>query len=139
VANVYSVNVVSQCAPNTDNTVVEIEASGVKVVKIKKIRIMHGEGDETVTADYHREIIIGKQGAAGTGSSAYTALKLDQNAPAATSTIRIGAFTGAGDHELTNVISAHSSVDFFWQAADEDDKIVIRPGGIFKLIINPAQ
>jgi hypothetical protein len=136
--NVYCANVVASFTTNTDSLAVEITAAANTKVKIKKIRIMHDDGTATVTSDYYKNVKLVTESVAGTGGSSFTPIALDGNTTASTSTVKTGAFTKGTITDNINVVSIHSVTDFYWSAADEDDKIVLTPGGIFGVVVNPA-
>lgn len=123
---------------NTDSLAVEIDAAANTTVKIKKIRISDGDGTGLLVSDYHKEIKLVFESVAGTGGNSYTPIDLDDNATPSVSTVKTGAFIPGTISATLDSISIHSATDFYWSARDEDDKIVITPGGIFGLILNPA-
>jgi hypothetical protein len=59
--------------------------------------------------------------------------------PSSVCTIKTGTFTGGTINKTIDINSVHSTTDFLWQAADDDDKIVVAANGIFGIIVNPAQ
>jgi len=116
----------------------ELDAAANDSIKIRRIRIMHGDGTATVSADYHRKVKLITESAGGTGGSTFTPVAKDANATAASTTCKT-SLTAVGTIDKTlDIQSQHSATDFIWQAADEDDKIVIKPGGIFGIVVNPA-
>jgi hypothetical protein len=136
--NVFSAYATANFIVNTDSLAVEITAPANTTIKIKKIRISHADGDETVTSDYYRKVQLVRESVAGTGGSTFTPIDLDDNNNASVSTVKTGAFTPGTVSDTVDVLSIHSVTDFYWSAADDDDKIVILPGGIFGIILNPA-
>ena len=134
----YSAQVTGAFDLNTDKLAIEITAAANTTVKIKKIRVFHDDGTATVTSDYHKKVKLVRESVAGTGGGSYTPLKLDANASASASTVKTGVFTVGTISDTIDALSIHSTTDFYWQAADEDDKIVVAPSGIFGIVINPA-
>lgn len=134
----YSAQTVGTFDNNIDKLAVEITAAANTTVKIKKVRVFHDDGTGLVTADYHKKVKLVRESAAGTGGGAYTPIKLDANAAASSSTVKTGVFTVGTVSDTVENLSVHNNTDFYWSAADEDDKIVIAPGGIFAVILNPT-
>ena len=131
--------VVSGAFPtNDDYLATEITAPSTKTIKIKRIRITQDDGTQTVTADAFKSVSFIIESVAGTNGTSFTPISLDGNAPAATSTVKIGPMTKGTVATTINTLSIHSGTDYFWQAADEDDKIVLTPSSIFGVVINPA-
>lgn len=136
--NVYTVATTVKCPPGLDCVVAQITSPANTEIKIKKIRITPTDGTDTTVNDFHRNIKLLTESAAGTGGTAYTPIDIDDNNTAAVSTVKTGPM-GIGTISATiDQISLHSGTDFFWQAADEDDKIVIKPGEIFGLVVNSS-
>lgn len=135
---VYSAQVTAACKINTDSLTVEITAPANTTLKIRKIRISDGDGTGLTVSDYHREAKLVFESVAGTGGNTYTPIDLDDSATPSLSTVNTGAFTPGTISTTLDSLSIHSATDFYWSAADEDDKIVVTPGGIFGLILNPA-
>ena len=137
---IYSAIVQSNFTANTDQLAVEITAPANRTLKIRKIRITHGDGTATVTSDYYRRIKIVTESVAGTGGGAYTPINTDGNDTVSVATVNIntGAFVPGTVSKTIDINSIHCTTDFSWQARDEDDKIIVLPSGIFGLIINPA-
>jgi hypothetical protein len=137
---IYSAIVQSNFSTNTDQLAIEITAPANKTLKIRKIRITHGDGTATVTSDYYRRVKIVTESVAGTGGGAYTPINTDNNDPVSVATVNIntGAFVVGTISKTVDINSIHCTTDFSWQAEDEDDKIVVLPGGVFGVIINPA-
>ena len=138
---VYSAYVQDSFTAATDVLAIEIDAPANTTVKIRKILINHGDGTQTNgtgVPDYHRKIKIITESAGGTGGTSYTPVKLDQNAPAAQSTVKT-KLSALGTTDATfDINSQHTSNSFVWQAVDEDDKIVIKAGNFFGVVINTA-
>ena len=139
--NVYSAVVTGNFSVNTNSLAIEIDAPANTTIKIKKIRITDTDGTLAPTNmnDYYRDVSLVIESVAGTGMSTYTPIEIDDNAPASVSTVKIGPGTAGTIATTIDSLSLHSATDFFWQAADEDDKIVVTPGSIFGIVINPAQ
>jgi hypothetical protein len=137
---IYSAVVQSNFTANTDSLAIEITAPANVTVKIRKIRITHDDGTAWVTSDYYRKVKIVTESVAGTGGASYTPIPVDANNPAAASTVQIntGSFAVGTISATVDINSIHSTTDFSWQAEDEDDKIVVTPGGVFGVIVNPA-
>jgi hypothetical protein len=134
----YSAFVQASLSTNTDNLIIEVTAPANVTIRIKKIRITHDDGTGTTSADYYRKVKTITESVAGTGGSTFTPISQDQNGRAAGSTVKTG-LTAVGTIDQTiNNLSIHSTTDYFWQATDEDDYIVIKPGGIFGIVVNPA-
>lgn len=136
----YSANVQSGFTINTDSIAVEITAPSNTTLKIKKIRITQDDGTATTSSDYCRKIKIVTESSAGSGGSSYTPITTDQNEPVSVATVNInsGSFTVGAIDATIDKLSLHSATDFIWQAGDDDDKITVKPGGIFAVVINPA-
>jgi len=123
---------------NTDTLAIELDAPTNVTVKIRRIRVMHSDGTATVSADYYRKVKIITESAGGTGGSTFTPIARDANATPAISTVKTG-LTALGTVDKTvDIYATHSTNDFIWQAVDEDDKIVVKPGIFFGIVINPA-
>jgi hypothetical protein len=135
---IYAATVQAAFSTNADSLAIEITAPANTTVKIRRIRITHGDGDETTSSDYYREVRLVRESVAGSGGSSYTPIPLDANDPASVSTVKTGAFAVGTIDKTIDSNSVHSTTDFYWQARDEDDKIIVAPGGIFGVIINPA-
>lgn len=135
--NTYTAVISGNFPPNTDNLAIEITAPANQTIKIKKIRITDADGTATTVNDFHRRVKLVTESVAGGGTS-FTPITLDGNAPASNSTVTTGP-TAVGTVATTiDCLSIHSATDFFWQAADEDDKIVLTPGQIFGIVVNTA-
>lgn len=136
----YSAIVQSIFAANTDTLAIEIDAPANTTLKIRKIRISHDDGTGTVSADYYRKVKLVFESAAGSGGSSYTPIPVDSNAPASGATVNInsGSFILGTVSATLDIQSQHSSSDFVWEAVDEQDKIIVAPGGIFGVTVNPA-
>lgn len=135
----YTAYVTGNFSANTNSLAIEITAGSSQVVKIKKIRITDEDGTATTVNDYYRNIILVRESAAGTGGSTFTPVDLNDNTPASSSTVKVGPMTPGTTSTTIDDLSIHSGTDFYWAAADEDDKIVVAPGAIFGIIVNPAQ
>lgn len=96
---------------------------------------MNSDGTTTVTDDYHKCVKLVRESVAGTAGTSYTPIKLDPNSSASTSTVKTGSFIPGTISDTVDIISVHSGTDFYWSAADEDDKIVVAPSGIFGIIM----
>lgn len=136
-ANVYSAQVVSPFRNGTDILAIEITAAANKTIKIRRIRISRGLGTETVVADYLTKVKLITESVAGTGGTTYTPTEMDDSCPNSTSTVKTTALVGTIDKTI-DILSLHSNHDYIWNARDEADKIVTKPGGIFAISINPA-
>ena len=135
---VYCAYVQASFTPNTDTLAIEIDAPANVTLRIRKIRIMHGDGTATTSADYHLKTKIIAESVAGTGGSSYTPIPKDQNGPASVSTVKT-ALTAVGTIDKTfEIYSKHSTTDLYWQASDEDDQMVVKPGNMFGIVVNPA-
>ena len=136
----YSAVVTGSFVAGQDSVAIEIDAAANETIKIKKIRITDTDGTNAPTNmnDYYRKVKLVVESATATGTSAYTAVDTDDNSSPSTSTVKIGPGTPGTISTTIDVLSLHSTTDFIWQAADEDDKIVITPGGIFAVVVNPA-
>lgn len=137
---IYSAIVQSIFAANTDTLAIEIDATTNATVKIRKIRISHDDGTATTSSDYQRKVKLVRESSAGSGGSSYTPIPVDSNTTASVSTVNInsGSFTPGGISSTLDIQSQHSSCDFVWEALDEEDKIIVAPGGIFGVTVNPA-
>jgi hypothetical protein len=135
---VYSAYSQSSFIAATDQLAIEITAPANKTLKIRRIEIAYGDGTATTTADFHRKVKIVTESVAGSGGSTYTPVPLDANTTASTSTVKTGAFTVGTIDKTLDTNSQHSTNSYLWQAVDEDDKIVIKPGGIFGVIVNTS-
>jgi hypothetical protein len=133
--NVYCAQVTNSFASATDNLAVEITAASNTTLKIKKIRIFHSNGTDLSAQDYYRRVKLVRESAAGTGGSSFTPIALDGNNTPSTSTVKTGSFTVGTIRDTIDIISPHSATDFYWSAAEEDDKIVVAPGGIFGIVM----
>ena len=136
----YSAVVQSIFAANTDTLAIEIDAPANTTLKIRKIRISHDDGTATASSDYQRKVKLVMESSAGSGGSSYTPIQVDGNDTASVSTVNInsGSFVPGTISSTLDIQSQHSSCDFVWEAADEDDKIIVAPGGIFGVTVNPA-
>lgn len=137
----FFVSMVGSFTVNTDSLAVEIDAPTNTTIKIKKIRITDTDGTLAPTNmnDYHRKIKLVTQSASGTGMNAFTEIESDDNNTTAVATVTTGPGTAGTISATIDTLSVHSATDFLWQAADEDDKIVVKPGESFGIIVNPAQ
>lgn len=133
----YSAQVTDYFDTQNDELAIEIIAPANETVKIKKIRIMYGNGIETATSDSYRRAKLVLESAAGTGGASYTPIKTDPNSVASSSTVKIGtgSFTPGTISTTIDTLSIHTATDFYWAAADEDDKIVLDPSNTFGIII----
>ena len=137
-AQVYSAHVTASFDQNADKLAIEIAAAANTTIKIKKIRVSHGNGTGTATTDYYKSVKLVRESAGGSGGTAYTPVKLNASSADSTATVKTGPFTVGTITDTINVFSVHSGTDFLWSAADEDDKITVAPGGIFAIVVNPA-
>jgi len=139
--DIYSAYVQSAFAANADSLAIEITAPANVTVKIRRIRISHDDGTATASSDYHRRVKLVTESVAGTGGSSYTPVPTDINATASACTVKVngGSFVVGTIDRTIDINSQHNTTDFLWQARDEDDKIIIKAGGIFGVIVNPAQ
>ena len=135
---VYSAHITAGFDQNTDKLAIEITAPSNTTIKIKKIRVSHGNGTGTITTDYYKTVKLVRESAAGTGGTSYTPVKMNANSVDSTATVKTGPFTVGTITDTVNILSVHSGTDFLWSAADENDKIVVSPGGIFGIVVNPA-
>lgn len=136
--NIFSAQVTASFTANTDSLAIEIDAATNTTIKIRKIRVSTDDGTGLLVDDFYREIRLVRESAAGSGGSTYTPINIDGNNNPSVSTVKTGAFTPGTTSATIDAISIHAGTDFYWSAADEDDKIVVTPGGIFGLILNPA-
>lgn len=136
--NTYVAVVSGSLSLATDKLMVEITAPANTTIKIKKIRVTYGDGTQTVVADGTKSVALITESAAGTGGSSFTPIALDPNAPASVSTVNIGPMSKGTVATTIDDMSIHSGTDFYWAAADEDDKIVVTPGSIFGIVVNAA-
>ena len=136
--SVYSAVVTGSFQPNTDQIAIEIDAAANTTLKIKKIRITQDDGTNAATADAYRAVDLITESVGTAGGSTYTPIPIDANAPASTASVKIGPAAKGTVATTIDTLSIHSGTDFFWQAADEDDKIVITPGSIFAIVVNAA-
>lgn len=134
----YSAVVTGNFPINTDTLAIEIDAPASTTIKITKVRVTTDDGTGTTVDDMHRKIMLHTESVAGTGGSTYTPMNLDDNNSVSAVTVKIGPMTMGTLLMMIDLISVHSGSDFYWQAADENDKIVITPGGIFGIVVNPA-
>ena len=123
---------------NVDSLAVEINAASGKQVRITKIRIMHSDGTDTTTSDYYTKVKLITETVAGTGGSSFTPVPLDQGGNAAGSTVETGAFTVGTIDKTIDVNADHSNTDFYWEADSDEDKITIKDGTLFGIVLNPA-
>src|SRR5215831_7179636 len=136
--NIYSAVVTAGFTLNTDQLAIEIDAPANTTIKIKKIRVTVDDGTGLTTDDNYHSIDLITESVAGTGGSTYTPIAIDANAPASLSTVKIGPMTKGTVASTIDALSIHAGTDYYWAAADEDDKIVITPGSIFGIVINQA-
>lgn len=134
----YSAFVTANFSANTDTLAIEIDAAAGATIKITKVRVTTDDGTGLTVDDAHREITFITESVAGTGGSTFTPIDLDDNNSASVTTVKTNLGTIGTISKTIDILSVHSGTDFYWQAADEDDKIVISPGGIFGIVINPA-
>lgn len=135
---VYSAYVQANFTVGTDKLAIEIDAPANKTIKIRQIKVVYGDGTAAASADFHRKVKVVTESAAGSGGASYTPVPLDQTVPASASTVNTGAFTVGTIDQTLDVNSQHSSNSFIWKAVDEDDKIVLKPGSIFAIVVNTA-
>jgi hypothetical protein len=135
---IYAATVQAAFSTNADSLAIEITAPANTTVKIRRIRITHDDGTATTSSDYYRKVKLVTESVAGSGGSSYTPIPLDGNDPASVATVKTGAFAVGTISKTIDSNSVHSTTDFYWQARDEDDKIIVAPGGIFGVIVNPA-
>ena len=136
--NVFTVAATVKCPVGLDCLAVEITAPANIEIKIKKIRIIEGDGTGLAVLDYYKTIKVVTESAAGTLGTAYTPIDIDDNNTPAVATVKTGPM-GLGTIDKTiDQLSLHTNTDFYWAASDEDDKIVIKPGGIFALQVNTS-
>ena len=135
----YAAVVTGAFAPNTDSLAIEIDAPANVTIKIKTIRITDTDGTLAPTNmnDYYRKVKLVTCSTSGTGS-AFTPIEIDDNNTASVCTVETGPGTPGTIASTIETLSIHSTTDYIWQAADEDDKIIVKPGGIFAVIVNPA-
>lgn len=100
---------------------------------------MTGDGTATTSSDYHRKVKLVTESVAGTGGATYTPVSLNANVGASNTVVKTGLTAGGTVSSTVDYISQHSSTDFWWNSKDEDDKIIIKPDGIFAVVVNPAQ
>jgi hypothetical protein len=134
----YSANVAASFNSNEDSIAIEIDTPANTTVKIKKIRVMHDDGTATVTSDYHRDVKLIRETAAGTGGTSFTPIKLDGSATTSLCTVKTGPMKTGTIGDTVDNLSVHCVTDFYWSAVDDDDKIVVSPGDIFAVVVNPA-
>ena len=135
---IYTAQVSAEFNFNEDNLAIEIAAASNTTVKIKQIRVMTDDGTRVDTIDHYKSVKLVRESAAGTGGSSYTPIKRDPSSAASGSTVKTGAFVVGTVSETIDSLSVHSVTDFYWSAADEEDKITVEPGGIFGIVLNPA-
>ncbi|HSW92016.1 MAG TPA: hypothetical protein VLG09_05205 [Candidatus Saccharimonadales bacterium] len=135
---IYSAFVQAAFTANTDTLAIELDAAANATLKIRRIRVSHGDGTQTTSADYFREVRLITESVAGTGGVTYTPIPKDANDTASTATVKTGLATIGTVDKTIDSLSIHSTSDFFWQAADEDDKIIVKPGAAFGIVVNPA-
>ena len=136
--SIYSVVYQVSLTPNSDNYVIELTAPSNATFKVRAVRIMHGDGTATTSSDYHRKVKFVTESAAGSGGSSATIIQFNANSTAANVTAKTGLTTGGTVDKTVDVFSQHSSTDFWWQARDDDDKIVVKPSAFFAIVVNPA-
>jgi len=137
--SIYSAFVQASLTANADTTVIEIDAPANAIIRIRAVRVMHGDGTATASADYQRRVKLVTESVAGTGGATFTPVGLNANSGTSNVTVKTG-LTAAGTVDATvDVMSQHSSTDFWWDAKDEDDKIVIKPGAMFAVVVRPSQ
>ena len=121
-----------------DNLAIEIDAAANVTLKIKRIRIMHNDGTATASSDYYHRIKLITESAGGTGGSSFTPIPINSNSTASTATVKTG-LTAVGTIDKTiDTMSIHNTTDFEWKALDEDDKITIKPGSLFGIVVKPS-
>lgn len=138
--NVYCANVTAPFPSSSDRLAIEIDAPANTTIKIKKIRISDDDGTSLLTSDVHKEIRLIRQSSAGTGGNTFTPINLDDNTTPSIATVKTGGagFLPGTIRDTIDALSLHSVTDFYWSAADEDDKIVVLPGDSFGIILNPG-
>lgn len=134
----YTAVMSGNLAPATDTLLIEIQTPSNQTIKIKKIRISYGDGTQLVVADGTKSVALITESVAGTGGSTYTPIALDGSTTASTATVKTGLMTKGTVASTIDDMSIHSGTDFLWQAADEDDKIVLTPGSIFGIVVNAS-
>jgi hypothetical protein len=136
--SIYSALYQGICTANTDNYVIEVAAPASNIVRIRSIRIMHGDGTATASSDYYRKVKVVTQSATGTGGATFTPVATNANAGASGATVKTGLTTGGTLDTTIDTMSQHNTTDFLWEARDEEDKIVVKPGASIAIIVNPA-
>lgn len=134
--NTYVAVVSGLLSLSTDKLMIEIDAPSNQTIKIKKIRVTYGDGTQTVVADGTKSVSLITESVAGKNGTSFTPIPLDGNAPTSQSTVNIGPMFKGTVSTTIDDMSIHSGTDFLWQAADEDDKIVLTPGSIFGIVVN---
>jgi hypothetical protein len=100
---------------------------------------MHGDGTATASADYQRRVKLVTESVAGTGGSTFTPVPLNANSGTSVVTVKTGLTAGGTLDKTVDTMSQHNTTDFLWEAKDEDDKIVIKPGAMFAVVVSPSQ
>lgn len=123
---------------NADRMAIMVETSAATTpIRIKKVRITSGDGTETTTPDYHKRIKFGLTSNTTSGSN-QTPKVVNRSRNWYWTSSRIGPGTGYTIDTTIDTFSIHSATDFVWQAADDEDKIVVPSGTSFIVEINPA-
>ena len=134
----YSAVVTGYFQPNTDQIAIEIDSPASSIIKIRKIRITTTDGQDTAVKDAHKAVDLIIESVGTTGGSLYTPIPVNANNPASACTVTVGPAAKGTVFQTVDTMSVHSGTDYLWQAADDDDKIVIQPGQIFAIVVNPA-
>lgn len=137
--SIYSAFVQASLTVNTDNYVVELGPPAGAVIRIRTVRVMHGDGTATTSADYQRRVKLVTESVAGTGGATFTPVPLNANSGASSITVKTGLTVGGTIDQTVDTMSQHNTTDFFWEARDEDDKIVVKPGELFAVVVSPSQ
>lgn len=134
----YSAVVTGYFTPGTDQIAIEIDAPANTIIKIKKIRITHSDGQHANVEDSYKALDLVIQSVGTTGGSLYTPIEVNDSATVSKCIVTVGPAPKGTIFQTIDTISIHAGTDFVWQAADEDDKIVIQPGQIFAVVVNAA-
>jgi hypothetical protein len=124
-----NVNATSNASGNTNDTFLQINNGTSMSAMLKRVRVSF---PATTPADNEVQVSVVRNSTAGSGGSAFVALKRRQNAPTGVATIQIKNGTASFTVGTTTDTPIRASVNqrsvFEWIARDEYDYIEAVPG-----------
>jgi hypothetical protein len=141
---IANVQATSNTTINTDDVFIEVKAPAAVTIKVKRVRVGYSDGSATAGVDNHFRVKLMRwDTTTGGTATTFTPILRNGNSPAAVATCKIKTTTtalalGTTTVQTLDIISPNGRALYEWLARDDDDMVVVKPAGLFGIVLASA-